>query len=330
LEISRSGTWIAAVCVASIAAGIAPLGAAADAWPSKSIRIVVPFGPGGSTDQVGRLIAEKLPAQIGQQVIIDNRAGANGAVGAAVAAKSNPDGYNYLVVFDSHAVNPSLQKNLPFDTLKDFAPIMLLASTPMALVVNTQSPYRTLNDLIAAAKAKPGELTLGSGGIGSRGHLAVALLGARAGFTVTQISYRSAGLATNDVLAKQITMQMGTVFFVTPFVKSQRVRALGITSTTRSTQLPDVPTITEQGYPGYEVISWWGIVAPAGTPKPVLTRMHVELEKMMTTPDMQERLAQLGMTVRATSAAEFERFIRSEMQTWGKVVRDANITGTPD
>ena len=294
------------------------------------MRIVVPFAAGGSTDQVARLLAERLPAALGQQVIIDNRSGANGAVGTSIAAKANPDGYNYLVVFDSHATNPSLQKSLPYDTLKDFTPIMLIASSPMALVVNAQSPYRTLNELIAAAKAKPNELVLGSGGVGSRGHLAVALLENKAGFKVTQVPYRGTGQITTDLLARQITMQMGTVFFVTPFVKSQRLRALGVTAATRVPQLPEVPTVAEQGYPGYEVHSWWGILAPSGAPQPVLKRMNAELQKILTSQDIQERLGLLGMTVRATSGEEFGRFIRTEMDFWGKVVRESNITATSE
>lgn len=307
-----------------------PHAAPAQNWPTKPVRIVVPFAAGGSTDNVARLVAERLPAALGQQVIVDNRSGANGAVGTAIAAKANPDGYNYLLVFDSHATNPSLQKKLPYDTLKDFTPIMLIASSPMALVVNAQAPYRTLSELIAAAKEKPGALILGSGGIGSRGHLAVALLEAKAGFKVTQVPYRGTGLITTDLLARQITMQMGTVFFVAPFVKAQRLRALGVSAATRVPQLPEVPTIAEQGYAGYEVHSWWGILAPSGTPQNVLKRMNTELQKILTSQDLQDKLGQLGMNVRATSADEFGRFIRTEMQFWGKVVRESNITAVPE
>lgn len=317
-------------CAVFLLCALIPLAAWPQSWPTKPVRMVVPFAAGGSTDNVARLLAERLPEKIGQQVIVDNRAGANGAVGTAIAAKANPDGYNYIVVFDSHATNPSLQKNLPYDTLKDFTPIMLIASTPMALVVHAQSPYRTLSDLIAAAKAQPAALTLGSGGIGSRGHLAIALLENKAGFKVTQVSYRGTGLITSDLLGKQITMQMGTVFFVAPFLKAQRLRGLGISAAARVPQLPDVPTIAEQGYPGYEVHSWWGILAPAGTPQPVLKRMNAELQKILTSQDIQDRLGQLGMTVRASSADEFGRFLRTEMDVWGKVVRDSHIAATPE
>ena len=304
--------------------------AQAQGWPTKPVRLIVPFAPGGSTDNVARLIAERLPSQIGQQVIVDNRSGANGAVGTAVAAGANADGYNFLAVFDSHATNPSLQKTLPFDTLKDFAPVMLIATSPMALVVHAQSPYRNLNDLIAAARAKPGALVLASGGIGSRGHLAMAVLEGKAGFKITQVAYKGTAQVTNAVLSRETTMQMGTVYFVAPFVKAQRLRALAVTTPTRIPQLPDVPTVAEQGFPGYEVQAWWGIVAPSATPAAIIRRMNAELQTMLATPDLQQRLGNLGMTVRASGSEEFGRFIVSEMELWGKVVREAKISASGD
>jgi len=210
--------------------------------------------------------------------------------------------------------------------VKDFAPISLLAASPMALVVNATSPYRNLSDLIAAAKARPGELILGSGGVGSRGHLAVASLERRAGFKITQVPYRGTSLITTDLIAKQITMQMGTVFFVAPYVKSQRLRALAVTVGTRVEQLPDVPTVAEEGYPGYDVISWWGILAPSGVPKSVMQRMNAELATIFTSAAMKERLAQLGLDARASSAGEFKTFIANEMQFWDRIVRESNIS----
>jgi tripartite-type tricarboxylate transporter receptor subunit TctC len=300
--------------------------ASAQNWPTKPIRFIVPFAAAGSTDLVARVIAERLSVALGQQIVIDNRSGGNGVIGTAIAAKSAPDGYNYVVVFDSHATNPSLQKNLPFDTVKAFAPIMLIAASPMALVVNPATPYRTLSELIAAARSRPGELILGSGGVGSRGHLAMALLEGTAGFRITQVPYRGTAQITNDLLAGQITMQMGTVFFVSPFVRAQRLRALAVTATGRVPQMPEVPTVAEQGYPGFEVQSWWGILAPAGVPQPILRRVHAELNRILATPDVQDRLAQLGMAIRASTPEEFSRFIASEMEFWGKVVRDRKIS----
>ncbi len=210
--------------------------------------------------------------------------------------------------------------------MKDFTPITLIASSPMALVVHAASPYQNLADLIAAAKARPGELILGSGGIGSRGHLAVASLERRAGFKVTQVPYRGTSLITTDLLGRQITMQMGTVFFVAPYVKAQRLRALAVTVATRVEQLPDVPTVAEQGYPGYDVTSWWGMLAPAGVPKPVLQQLNAKLKEIYASPVMRDRLAQLGLNERASNPEEFTRFIATEMDFWGRVVRDSNIT----
>ena len=315
-------------CVLAACALTSPVICAAQDWPTKPLRFIVPFAAGGSTDQVARILGERLSATLGQQIIIDNRGGGNGVLGTALAAKSSPDGYNYLVVFDSHATNPSLQKNLPYNTVKDFTPITLIASSPMALVVHAAAPYQNLADLIAAAKAKPGELILGSGGIGSRGHLAVASLERRAGFKVTQVPYRGTSLITTDLLGRQITMQMGTVFFVAPYVKAQRLRALAVTVASRVEQLPDVPTVAEQGYPGYDVNSWWGMLAPAGVPKPVLQQLNAKLREVYASPVMRERLAQVGLTERASNAEEFMRFIAAEMDFWGKVVRESNITAS--
>lgn len=302
--------------------------ASAQNWPARPIRFITGFAVGGSSDQIARIVAERLTTAVGQQVVVDNRSGGNGVAGTAIAAHAPADGYNYLVVFDAHATNPSLNKKLPYDTLKDFAPLMLFATSPFALVVGQSTPYRSLEELVAAAKAKPGALTLGSSGIGSRGHLAMTLMGQRAGFTITQVAYRGPAQAIADVMGGQITMQMGTFFFLAPFVKAQRVRALAVTALTRLPQVPDIPTVAEQGFPGYEVQAWWGIVAPSGVPKPILARMQAELVKVMTATDTRERLERLGTTVRASSPDEFQRHIRSEMELWGKVVRESGITAS--
>jgi tripartite-type tricarboxylate transporter receptor subunit TctC len=295
-------------------------------WPTKPVRFITAFPVGGSSDQVARIVAERLTAILGQQIIIDNRSGGNGVAGTALAAAAAPDGYSFLVVFDSHATNPSLQKNIPYDSVKAFTPVMLFASSPYALAVAPASPYKTLGDLIATAKAKPGELTLGSSGVGSRGHLAMALLEQRAGFRITQVPYRGPAQAMTDVIGGQITMQMGTFLFVSPFVKSQRVRGLAVTSAARMAQLPDIPTVAEQGFPGYEVRSWWGIVAPAGVPAPILQKLHASLREALGQAEARSRLEQLGATVHASSPAEFRDLIAQEMALWGKVVRESKIS----
>jgi len=297
-------------------------------WPTKAVRFITAFPVGGSSDQVARIVAERLTSILGQQIIIDNRSGGNGVAGTALAAAAAPDGYSFLVVFDSHATNPSLQKGIPYDTAKAFTPVMLFASSPYALAVAPTSPYRSLADLIAAAKAKPGELTLGSSGVGSRGHLAMALLEQRAGFRITQVPYRGPAQAMTDVIGGQITMQMGTFLFVSPFVKSQRVRALAVTSAARMAQLAEIPTVAEQGFPGYEVRSWWGLVAPAGVPAPVLQKLHAALREALGQAEARNRLEQLGATVHASSPAEFKDYIAQEMALWGKVVRDSKISAT--
>jgi tripartite-type tricarboxylate transporter receptor subunit TctC len=316
--------WLAA----ALCAALLPHHATAQNWPTKPVRFLTGFAVGGSSDQLARMIASQLSTSLGQQVIVDSRPGGNGVAGTALAAKAPADGYTYLVVFDAHATNPSLQKALPYDTLRDFTPVMLFASSPYGLVVAPASPYATLGDLIAAAKTRPGELTLGSSGVGSRGHLAMVLIEQRAGFKITQIAYRGPPQTITDVIGGQITMQMGTFFFVSPFIKSQRVRALAVTSAARMQQLPDIPTVAEQGFPGYEVHSWWGIVAPTGVPKAILQRLHTEMKNVLGTQQMRERLEQLGMTIRASTPEEFNRYLVSEMQLWGKVVRDAKISAT--
>src|SRR4051812_30690787 len=315
--------------MALLLCGLYPLVAAAQnaaPWPTKPVRFITAFPVGGSSDQVARIVAERLTAILGQQVIIDNRSGGNGVAGTSLAAAAAPDGYSFLVVFDSHATNPSLQKNIPYDTVKAFTPVMLFASSPYALAVAPVSPYRTLGDLIAAAKAKPGELTLGSSGVGSRGHLAMALLEQRAGFRITQVPYRGPAQAMTDVIGGQITMQMGTFLFVSPFVKSQRVRGLAVTSSARMAQLPDIPTVAEQGFPGYEVRSWWGIVAPAGVPATILQRLHAGLREALSQAEARNRLEQLGATVHASSPAQFKDLIAQEMALWGEVVRESKIS----
>ena len=295
------------------------------AWPAKPVRFITGFPAGGSSDQVARIVSDRLSVLLGQQVIVDNRTGGNGVLGTALAAVAAPDGYTFLVVFDAHATNPSLQKAIPYDTLKAFTPVMLMATSPYGLVVQPQSPYRTLGELIAAAKSKPGELTLGSSGIGSRGHLAMALLEQRAGFKITQVPYRGPAQAITDVIGGQITMQMGTFLFVSPFIKAQRVRGLAVTSAARMPQLPDIPTVAEQGFAGYEVHSWWGVVAPTGVPPPILQKIHAAMRSVLAQADTRVRLEQLGAAVRASTADEFARYIASEMALWGKVVRDNRI-----
>ncbi len=299
--------------------------ASAQEWPTKPVRFITAFAAGGSSDLIARIISEQLTASLGKQIVIDNRSGGNGVAGTAIAAKAPADGYSFLVIFDAHATNPYLQKSLPYESARDFTPVMQFASSPYVLMVSVTSPLRSIHDLINAAKAKPGVLTLGSSGVGSRGHLAIALLEQRAGFKITQVPYRGPPQALTDVIGGQITMQMGTSLFSVPFVKSQRVRALSVSAAARMSQLPDVPTIAEQGFAGYEVNSWWGLLAPVGVPTHILNKLHVSLSEVLARPAIRERLDQLGATVHGSKPDEFARLIASEMQLWGKVVRDNKI-----
>ena len=230
--------WLDKYCTAILLA-LLPAAASAQEWPTKPVRFITAFAAGGSSDLVARIISEQLTVSLGRQIVIDNRTGGNGVAGTAIAAKAPADGYSFLVIFDAHSTNPYIQKSLPYDSIKDFTPIMQFASSPYVLMVSAASPFRSVNDLIATAKAKPGALTLGSSGVGSRGHLAIALLEQRAGFKITQIPYRGPPQALTDVIGGQITMQMGTSLFSVPFVKSQRVRALGVSAAARmSRRLP--------------------------------------------------------------------------------------------
>ena len=320
--------WVKPFCMAIMWAVLSPFSfsfAAAQTWPAKPVRFITAFAAGGSSDLVARIISEQLTTTLGKQIVIDNRSGGNGVAGTAIAAKAPADGYSFLVIFDAHATNPSIQKSLPFDSIRDFTPIMQFASSPYLLMVSPASPYRSVNDLIAVAKTKPGVLTLGSSGVGSRGHLAIALLEQRAGFKITQVPYRGPPQALTDVIGGQITMQMGTSLFAVPFVKSQRVRALGVSSAARIAQLPDVPTIAEQGFAGYEVNSWWGLLAPAGMPAPILSKLHASLSAVLARADLRERLEQVGATVRATKPEEFAAYLAAETRLWGQVVRDNKI-----
>ena len=294
-------------------------------WPTKPVRFITAFAAGGSSDLIARIIAEQLTATLDKQIVIDNRTGGNGVAGTAIAATAPADGYSFLVIFDAHATNPSIQKSLPYDSIKDFTPIMQFASSPYVLMISPTSPFRSMDDLVKAAKAKPGALTLGSSGVGSRGHLAIALLEQRAGFKITQVPYRGPPQALTDVIGGQITMQMGTSLFGVPFIKSQRVRALGVSAAARIPQLPDVPTIAEQGFSGYEVNSWWGIVAPTGVPAPIRNQLHASLSEILARPELRARLEQVGATVRASKPHEFAAYIAEETTLWGKVVRDNKI-----
>ncbi|MBI4205355.1 MAG: tripartite tricarboxylate transporter substrate binding protein [Betaproteobacteria bacterium] len=295
-------------------------------WPTKPVRFIVPFPPGGSVDPLARQVGAKLNAALGQQFIVDNRPGGSGSIGAAIAAKSPPDGYTFLFVFDTHAVNPTLIPNLPFDTVRDLAPVMLVGTAPMAIVTNAAKPYKNFGDAVKAAKAKPDTVTYGSIGSGSLGHLTMTLVEQAGGFKVVHVPYKGGGPMTTDALGGQVELAIGSVAVLAPHVKGGKLRAIAVTGDKRSHAMPDVPALAEQGFPGFSALAWWGIFAPAGIPKPILSKFHGELTKALNLPDLRKQLTeQLGMDLVVSTPEALQKFLVSEIDRWGKVVREHKI-----
>jgi tripartite-type tricarboxylate transporter receptor subunit TctC len=306
----------------------APAPAQKPDWPVRPVRFIVPFPPAGSVDPLARLVAARLTPALGQQFIVDNRPGASGTLGTALAAKANPDGYTFVFVFDSHAVNPSLYPNLPFDTAKDLVPVMLVATAPYTIVTGAAKPYKGLADVIKAAKAKPDTVTYGSVGAGTLSHLMTILLQQRGGFSLVHVPYAGGGPMTVQVLGGQIELGVGSVALLTPHVKGGRIRALATTGERRSAALPDVGTVAEQGISGFSAYAWWGILGTTGSPKPVLAKFHAELTKAFNQPDLRKQLTeQLGMDLVVSGPGELQKFILAEMARWGKLVKDQGIRG---
>ena len=307
-----------------------PLSALAQAWPAKQpIRLVAVFPPGGSVDQVARLLAPPLSQALGQNVIVENKGGASGSIGAAAVANGPADGYTFAVVFDTHGVNPSLIPNMPFDSKKDLVPLVLVGTAPMVLATHVGSPYKTFADVVAAAKAKPGVanqgVSFGTIGSGSLGHLAMALLGKNGSLEFTHIPYKGGGPLMNDAIAGHVPLSIGSVFVTKPFIDSKRMRPLVVTTSKRSPDLPDVPTLAESGFAGFEAPAWWAVLAPAKTPPDILKRMNEELNKVLKQPDLAKRMDAQGIDVVGGSSEVARVFIEKQMDIWGKVVRDNNI-----
>jgi len=305
---------------------LAPLAAAAQDWPNKPVKFVVPFPPGGSVDPLARLVGAKLTESLKQQFIVENKPGAGGTVGTAFAAKSPADGYTFLFVFDSHAVNPALLPNLPFDTARDFAPVMLIGTAPYAIATQAGKPWRSFADVVNASKARPESVSIGSIGNGTLGHLLLVLAQQSGGFKVTHAPYRGGGPMVQDVLGGQIELGIGSVALLAPQVRGGKMRAVAVTGEKRSQVLPDVPTLAEQGFPGLTALAWWGIFAPAGTPKPILDKFHAALVKAFNLPDVRKTLTEtLGMDLAVSTPDQLQKWLAGEMQRWGKVVKDNGI-----
>jgi tripartite-type tricarboxylate transporter receptor subunit TctC len=292
-------------------------------WPNRTVKIISPFPPGGSVDQVARILAAQLGAQTGQQFIVENRTGASGAIGTQAVAASPPDGYTWGVVFDTHAVNPALMPNIAYDTLKDLTSVMLIGTSPMAIVTHAAQPFRDFRDVLAAAKKS--SVAIGSIGTGSLGHLAVAQIGALQRAEFNHIPYKGGGPLMIDAVGGQVPLAIGTVFLVNPHVKGGKVRALAVTSARRSPQMPDVGTVAEQGVPDFAALAWWGFIGPANLPPAVLKAMNEQLATALSNPGVVEKLTQQGMEISGGAPEVMDRFVRSEMARWAQVVRDSKI-----
>ena len=299
---------------------------AQDAYPSKPIRLILPFPPGGGTDILGRLVAERLVARLGQPVVIDNRGGAGGNLGAEAAAHSAPDGYTLLLAATTLAISPSLYKKLAYDPVKDLAPIGLVATVPNVMITHPSVPAKTLQEFIALAKSRPGELNFGSGGNGTSNHLGGELFNMVAGVKLVHIPYKGVNLAMNDALAGNIQLVVIGIPAAAPQIKSGKLRALAVIAPQRSAALPDVPTVAEAGLPNFDVTTWYGLLAPAATPRPIIARLNAELVRVMQAPDLKERLAGMGIDPLTSSPEEFATYIGQEIAKWGDVVRKARLS----
>jgi len=309
----------AAIMLPSIAS------AQSDAWPTRPIRMVSPFPPGGTTDLLARQLAPGLSQALGQQVIVENRAGGGGSLGTGQVAKSAPDGYTFVLVFDSHAVNPSLIPNLPFDTRNDLAPVMLIATGAMVITAHSSQPWKTFGQLLAAAKATPGLPNYGTIGSGSLANLAMTTMGVQGGFTPTHVPYKGGGPLVQDAIGGHVPVAIGSIALFAPHIKSGVLVPLAVTTTTRDPVLPNVPTVSEQGLPGFEATAWWGILAPAKTPPAIVARMNAEVTKLLRDPQMREKMANQGMNIVASTPEAFGKFIDEQSVKWAKVVKDNNI-----
>lgn len=297
----------------------------AQTWPAQPIRIIVPFPPGGTTDQMARLLQPQLQQAFGVSVVIDNRGGASGAIGSGMAAKAPPDGYTFLFVFDTHGVNPSLIPNMPFDTLKDLAPIMLVAKSPMVITAHPSFPYKTFAEVLKLAKAKPGVVTFGTIGSGSLAHLAITMITNQAKLEMTHIPYKGGGPLVINALGGHVPVAIASLALLSPHIQSGRLKAIGITSPQRHPQYPNVETVAERALPGFDAEAWWGLLAPTNTPAPIMTRMHAEFTKALRAPAMKQHFDQQALTIVASSPEAFGKFVASEVERWARVVRDNKI-----
>ena len=296
------------------------------AYPEKPVTLIVPFAAGGANNAIARIIAQELTAVLGQSVVVDNRAGAGGALGSDMVAKSAPDGYTILIASSAHAINPSVHTQMPFNTLTDFAPVMQLTKeAPYVVIVGEAQPIRNIKDVIALAKTKSGAVSYASSGNGGAPHLAGALLGHMAGVELTHVPYKGGGPALVDVMRGEVTLYFASLTTALPQIKAGKVRAIAVSSASRSSHLPNVPTIVESGVPGFVIASWYGILAPAKTPQPIVDQLNAALTKVMASPAIQTRLAEQGEEANTGTPDAFNRYIAAETVKFAKIVEVARI-----
>jgi tripartite-type tricarboxylate transporter receptor subunit TctC len=298
----------------------------AQTYPNKPIHLIVAFPPGGTTDVVARLVGQKLSEGLGQPVVVDNRPGASGIIGTEMAAKAAADGYTLLMGYiTTNAINPSLYGKLPYDPVKDFAPVSWIASAPLLVMVHPSIPVNSVKELIALAKSKPGQLSYASGGNGSPPHLAGELFKTMAGVDMMHVPYKGSAPAMVDVLGGHVPVYFDGIVTTLPQVKAGKLRALGVTSAKRSPSAPEIPTVAESGLPGFEVISWWGMVVQAGAPKEIVSKLNSEIVKIVQMPDVKERLASQGAIPMGSTPEQFAAHIKAETAKWGKVIRECGV-----
>lgn len=315
--------YAAALILAAFSVGAA---CAQDKWPSRPITYIVPFAAGGTTDVLGRVIASKLGPALGTSVVVENKAGAGGNIGSDYVAKAPADGYTILGgTISSHAINISLYPNMPYDPVKSFQPVTLIGTLPNVLVVNAASPYRTLDDVIAAAKSNPQALNFGSSGNGTSQHLSGALFQSMTGANLTHIPFKGSAPAMQALLGQQVDLVFENILSAVPLIQSGKLRALAVTSPARASSLPEVPTVAEAGLPGYEIVSWQAVFAPAGTPQPIVQRLAAEIGKILNEPDVRQRLASLGVEPSGAGPAELSALQKSEVAKWAKLIKTAGI-----
>ena len=316
--------WISGALVCLCGASTAGL-AHAQSWPTKPIKLIVPYPPGGGTDVIARIVQEPLAKELGQQVIIDNRGGAGGSIGSALAAQSPSDGYTVLFTLSSHTINPAIYTKLPFDTEKDFSSVVTVASLPQILVANPNFPAKTVKEVIEMAKAKPGSISYASVGNGSPGHLAGAMMATDAGVDMTHIPYRGGGPAVTDVIAGQVPLLWVSIPAAAQFVKAGKLRALAVSTVKRSAVFPDVPTMVESGFKGFEVDSWYAMFVPAKTPQTIIDRLNKATVNVLAQPEVKEKLLGQGAEAVGDTPAQLSGVVKKEIAKWKQVVKSANI-----